>query len=143
MCCTPWDHRVRHNRATELKSTDTRIYIFILLVLIQWKVKVKVKSLSHVRLFATPWTVQPTKLLFPWDSPGKYTGVGCHFLLQGIFPTQELNPGLLHCRQILYQLSHKGNPRILEWVAYPFSRGSSQPRDPTQVSRIAGGFFTG
>ena len=42
-------------------------------------------------------------------------------LLQGIFPTQELIPGLLHCRWIIYQLSHKGSPRILEWVAYPFS----------------------
>ena len=40
---------------------------------------------------------------------------------RGIFPTQGLNSGLLHCRQILYQLSHKGSPRILEWVAYPFS----------------------
>ena len=40
-------------------------------------------------------------------------------LLQGIFPTQELNPGLPHCRQILNQLSHKGSPRILEWAAYP------------------------
>jgi len=42
-------------------------------------------------------------------------------LLQGIFPTQGLNPGLPHCRRILYQMSYKGNPRILEWVAYPFS----------------------
>ena len=41
--------------------------------------------------------------------------------LQGIFPTQGSNPGLLHCRQILYHLNHKGSPRILEWVAYPFS----------------------
>ena len=47
------------------------------------------------------------------------TGVSSLFLLQGIFPTQGSNPGLLHCRWILYQLSHKGNPRILEWVAYP------------------------
>ena len=47
-------------------------------------------------------------------------------LLQGIFPTQGLNPGLPHCRWILYQLSHKGSPRILEWVAYPFSSGSSR-----------------
>ena len=46
----------------------------------------------------------------PWDSPGKNTGVGCHFLLQWIFPTQESNPGLLHCRQILYQLSYEENP---------------------------------
>ena len=48
--------------------------------------------------------------------------MGCHALLQGIFPTQGSNPGLLTCRQILYHLSHQGSPRILEWVAYPFSR---------------------
>ena len=57
-------------------------------------------------------------------SPGKYTGVSCHALLHGIFPTQGSNQGLLHCRWILYCLSHQGSPRILEWVAYPFSRGS-------------------
>ena len=62
------------------------------------------------------------------DSPGKNTRVGCHVLLQGIFPTQEANPGFPHCRQILYHLSHQGIPRILEWVAYPFSRASSRPR---------------
>ena len=56
------------------------------------------------------------------DSPGKNAEVGCHALLQGIFPTQGLNPGILHCRWILYRLSHQGNPRILEWVAYPFFR---------------------
>ena len=44
------------------------------------------------------------------DSPGKNTGVGCHALLQGIFPTQGLNPGLLHCRWILYQMSYQGSP---------------------------------
>ena len=49
------------------------------------------------------------------DSIGKNTGVGCHFLLQGIFPNQEPNPGLLHCRQILYQLSYEGSP-ILPWL---------------------------
>ena len=108
----------------------------------------------------------------PWNSPGQNTGVGSLSRLQRIFPTQGLNPGLLHCRWILYQLSHKGSPRILEWVlshvscvqlsvtpwtmalqaplsmgfsrqeywsglpfpsllewvAYPFSRGSSLPR---------------
>ena len=47
--------------------------------------------------------------------------MGSLSLLQGIFPTQGLNPGLLHCRQILYQVSCKGSPRILEWIAYPFS----------------------
>ena len=59
----------------------------------------------------------------------KNTGPGGHSLLQGIFPTQGLNPGLPHCWQILYQLTHKGSPRILEWVAYPFSRGCSRPRN--------------
>ena len=79
-------------------------------------------------------------LYSPWNSPGQNSGVGSLSLLQGIFLIQGSNPGLLHCRQILYQLSHKGSPRILEWVAYPFSRGSSRPRNWTWVSCIAGGF---
>ena len=70
------------------------------------------------------------------------TGLGCHVLLQGIFPTQGLNPGLLHCRQILYHLSHQGSPRILEWVAYSFSSGSSWPRNRSGVCCIAGRFCT-
>ena len=80
----------------------------------------------------------------PAEPPGKpkNIGVASLSLLQGIFPTQESNWGLLHCRQILYQLSHQGSPRILEWLAYPFSRGSSQPRNLTGVSCIAGGFYT-
>ena len=61
---------------------------------------------------------------------------------RGIFPTQGLNPGLLHCRQIVYQLNQKGSPRKLEWVAYPFYSGSSRCRNRTGVSCIAGGFFT-
>ena len=51
----------------------------------------------------------PIRLLWPWDFPGKNTGVGCHFLLQGIFPTQGSNPGLLNCRQMFYHLSHQGS----------------------------------
>ena len=78
----------------------------------------------------------------PWNFSGQNTGVGSLSLHQGIFPTQGLNPGLLHCRQILYWLSHRGSPRILEWVAYPFSSGSSLPRNQPRVSCIAGGFFT-
>ena len=62
------------------------------------------------------------------DFSGKSTGVGCHALLQGVFPTQGSNPGLPHCRWVLYRLSHRGRPRILEWVAYPFSRGFPDPR---------------
>ena len=76
------------------------------------------------------------------DCPGKNTGVGCHALLQGILPTQRLNPGLPHCRQILNCLSHQGSPGILEWVAYHFSRGYFWPRNQTRVYCIAGRFFT-
>ena len=78
----------------------------------------------------------------PWNSLRQNTGVGSCSLLQGIFPAQRSNPGLLHCRQILYQLSHKGSPRILEWVAYPFSSGSSRPRSRPGISCIIGRFFT-
>ena len=75
----------------------------------------KWKSLSCVRLFATPWSIYSLG-----NFPGQNSGVGSPSLLQGIFPTQESNPGLPHCRQILYQLSHQGSPRILEWVAIAF-----------------------
>ena len=111
--------------------------------------------------------------------PGKNTGVGCHFLLQRIFPTQRSNPGLLHYRQMLYCLSYQGSPTqlyaaaaakslqscptlcnpmdcslpgysfhgifqaiVLEWVAISFSRGSSRPRDQTQVPCIVNRPFT-
>ena len=86
-------------------------------------------------------SLQPHGLYSPWNSPGQNTGVGNLSLLQGIVPTQVLNPGCSHCWQILYQLNHQGSPRMLEWVAYPFSRGSSQPRNRTSVSCIEGRFF--
>ena len=88
------------------------------------------------------YSLQPHGLYSPWNSPGQNAGVGSLSLLQGIFPTQGSNPGLQHCRRILYQLSHKGCPRTLKWVAYPFSSISSQPRSGTGFSCIAGGFFT-
>ena len=86
----------------------------------------------------------PHGLYSPWNSLGQNTGVDSLSLLQGIFPTQRSNPSLPHCRRILYQLSHKGSPTILGWVAYSFSRGSAWPRNWTRarVSCIAGGFFT-
>ena len=61
-------------------------------------------------------SLQPHGLCGPWNSPGQNTGVGSLSLLQGVFPTQGSNPGLPYCRQILYQLSHQGRPRILEWA---------------------------
>ena len=128
-------------------------------------------------------SLRPHGLYSSWNSPGQNTEVGSLSLLQGIFPTQGSNCGLLHCRQILYQLRYQGNQklqhirnniikcilcailscsvmsnslrphqaplsmrilqaRILKWAAIPFSRGSSYPRDQTQVSCIAGRFFT-
>ena len=82
-----------------------------------WKRKVKVKLLSHVQHLVTPWTAA-YQAPRPWDFPGKSTGVGCHFLLQGIFLIQGSNPGFLHCGQILYCLSHqsehgcRGPPKV-------------------------------
>ena len=76
----------------------------------------------------------PHGLYSPWNSLGQNTGVGSLSLLQGIFPTQGSNSGLLHCRWILYPHSHKGSPGILEWAAYPFCSGSSWPRNRTGVS---------
>ena len=86
-------------------------------------------------------SLQSHGLCSPGNSPDQNTGVVSLYFLQGIFPTKGLNPGRLHCRWILYQLSHKGSPRILEWVDYPFSRGSSRSRNRTRVSCIAGRFF--
>ena len=65
-----------------------------------------------------PILCDPHGLYSPWNSPGQNTGVGSLSLLQGIFRTQGSNPGLPHCRQILYQLSHKGSPgqsQIWSW----------------------------
>ena len=136
----------------------------------------KVKSLSHVRLFATPWAVAYQASL-SMDFSGNSTGVDCHFFLQGIFLTQRSNPGLLHCRLMLYRMSNQGIPqramkvkvkvksfltlcdpmgcslpgssirgifqaRVLEWTAISFSRESSWPTVRTQVSHIAGRYFT-
>ena len=118
----------------------------------------------------------PTRLLFPWDSPGENTGVGCHALLQGIFLTQgwkshmpsspalqadplpteqpgkpqtkvEMNVKVAQsclalCDLMDYTVHGILQARILEWVAFPFSTGSSQLRDQTQVSHIPGRFFT-
>ena len=59
-----------------------------------------------------PHGLEPTRLLCPWNSPGKNTGVVSHFFLRGIFLTQGSNLGLLHCRQILYHLSYQGSPLL-------------------------------
>ena len=75
-------------------------------------------SLSHVQLLWPLDCSLPASSVHG-DSLGKNTGVGCQFLLQGIFPTQESNLGLLHCRQILYQLNYEGSPHLVvaEWFS--------------------------
>ena len=94
------------------------------------------------KLLSCIHSLRPHRLYSPWNSPGQNTGVGSLSLLQVTVPTQGSNTGLPHCRWILYQWSHQGSPRILEWVVYPFSSRSSQPRNQTGVSCIAGRFFT-
>ena len=80
---------------------------------------------------SAPLTVAYQSPLSKGILQGKNTEVGCHALFQGLFPTQGSNPGLPHCRQILYHLSHQGSRWIPERVAYPFSWGYSQPRNQT------------
>ena len=70
-----------------------------------------------------------TRLLCPWDFPGKSTGVGCHFLLQGIFLTQGSNTGLLHCRQTLYPLSYQGSPQA-KWGGIQMARSLGRSAPP-------------
>ena len=67
-------------------------------------------SSSVVSDSSQPHGLQPTRLLCPWDSPGKKPGASCHFLLQRIFPTQGSNPGLLHWQVNSLPLSHQGSP---------------------------------
>ena len=85
---------------------------------------------QHVQLFATPWTIL-------WNSPGQNTGVDSLSLFQGIFPTQGLNPGLPHCRWILYQLSRQGGPDSREWALFP------QPASKHHLGKITTLYFSG
>ena len=94
----------------------------------------KIQGESHLKILVSEWVSQstsvvsdslrPYRLYSPWHSPGQNTGLGSLSLLHGIFPTQESNPDLPHCRQIFYQLSHKGKPKntgvgslsLLQWI---------------------------
>ena len=115
--------------------------LFTLMIL--WLTRSCGKLLLIIKICSVVFnSLWPHGLYSPWNSLGQNTGVGSLSLLQGIFPTQGLNSGFPHCSWILYQLSHKGSSRILEWVAYPFSRGSSWPRNWTGVSCITDRCFT-
>ena len=83
------------------------VIIFILSLFKAFQLLVKYKKAK-----VTSDSLQPHGLCGPWNSPGQITGVGSLSLLQGILPTQGSNPGLPHCKQMLYQLSHKGSQRM-------------------------------
>ena len=91
-------------------SVDGQFYVVFPPYCLKWIVS----SLMLNSLW--PLELQPTGLLYPWDFPGKNTGVGCHFLLQGIFSTQRSDLGLPHCRQTVYHLSCQGSHYLSEWL---------------------------
>ena len=117
----PWGYSVKCN-----KSDTGRQIPYTLSYMWNLRYRYENESVSHS---VRSDSLQPHGLQCPWNSPGQNTGMGSHSLLQWIFPTQGSNPGLLHYRWILYQLSHQGSPRILKWVVYPFSSRSSWPRN--------------
>ena len=117
-------------------ATGGQCYLLTEAFLRKWSKRVSSEWIASRSVISD--SLQPHGLYSPWNSIVQNFGVGSLSLLQGIFPTQELNRGLLHSGWILYQLSHKGSPRILEWVA----RGSSQPRNWTRIPCIASRFFT-
>ena len=101
---SPWSCKVRHDLATKQK-----MYICVCM-----KAKVLFTQSCSILSFHGLW---PARLLCPWNSSARILEWVFQSLLQGIVPTQGSNPGLLHCRWILYCLSHQGSPRILEWLA--------------------------
>ena len=138
-----WHHNHLFNQLSPslgYEFCEARIHVLLSLNLQSLVDLLFQQSESQCRLVVSD-SLRPHGLYGPWNSPGQKTGVGSLSLLQGIFPTQGSNPGLLHCRQIVYHLSPQGSPRILEWVAYPVSSGSFGPRNQTGVSCTAGGLF--
>ena len=104
--------------------------------MLNYLVKVKWKESESKCRSVVSDSLQPLGLYSSWNSPGQNTGVGSLSLRQGIFLTQGSNSVLPRCRRILYQLSHKGSPRILKWVAISSSRKSSWPRDLIHISCV-------
>ena len=103
-----------------LKAKTAILLIFILYLLNVLELVSYLSSSSSSSVFSVisdclqHYGLQSTRLFCPWDFPDKNTGGGCHFLLQGILPTQGSNLGLLHCRQILYHQCHLGSPFIIQ-----------------------------
>ena len=111
--------RTRRSNSTTKWQRHARLFAHMWVCLVKQNIfltlfnkKVKVKLLSHVRLFETPWTVAYQALLSMAFSRQECWS-GLLFPPPGIFPTQESNPGLPHCRQMLYRLSHQGSQEII------------------------------
>ena len=107
------DDRMAH-RIFKVTSFRYLVAFWIGIPFMAWVVSWVFLKESESRLVMSDQLLRRHGLYSPWNSPGQNTAVGSLFLFQGIFPTQGSNPGLPHCRQILYQLSHKGSPRILD-----------------------------
>ena len=124
LCLTSWGRRVE-NICINFFGIILHICVFFHLFIYSSVCFFISESLSVM-----PDSLQPHRLFSPWDSPGQNAGVGSLSLLQGTFPTQGSNPGLPHCRRILYQLSQKGSPLyqyelmntyFLLWVVMQYS----------------------
>ena len=105
LCCSPWGHK-ELDMTQQLNNNNKDAALQVL----GNENERESVSRSVMSDSLQPHGLQPARLLCPWDFPGKNTGVGCHFFLYGIFPTQGLNPGLPHCGQTLYHLSHQESP---------------------------------
>ena len=109
--CQNWDNVVPPETINILLLLSHQLILLFAVPLIQQtQMKARVKRLQESESCSVVSdSLQPQGLQSPWNSPGQNTGVGSLYLLQDIFPTQELNPGLPHCRHILHQLSYKGS----------------------------------
>ena len=104
-----------------LNEMENKLYFFYTagILVHQTFLCLRIGTRSVVSSTLWPHGLLPVRLLRPWNSPGKNTGVGCHAHLQRIFPTQGSNPGLPYCRRILYHLSHQGSPVLGYWCRTP------------------------
>ena len=145
VCCSPWGRKESDTNTEWLSNKLGNIISgFETSEFETWFEMINIKlgaETESVSCSVISDSLQPHGLYSPWNSPGQDTRVGSLSLFQEIFPTQRLDPGLLHCRWILYQLSHKGSPGILEWIACPFTSGFPWFRGQTGFSCIAGRFF--
>ena len=129
-CCDSWGRK--ESDTTEqlnwTKSKDPLSGVYVDLTWLMDTFKGSVNESESKSRSVVSDSLQSHGLYSPWKSPGQNPGIGSCSLLQGIFPTQRLNPGLLHCRWIFYQLSHQGNPcEHLEPFIVLYSENVSTP----------------